>query len=76
MAYWTANFPFDTVKSIVQAQAPEQRQSMARVAAALYRLKGVRGFYHGWLMTVLKALPANAALFVIYETSTRMLLSW
>jgi solute carrier family 25 carnitine/acylcarnitine transporter 20/29 len=46
MAYWTANFPFDTVKSIIQVQPHEHRQSIATVVKHLYRTKGLRGFYN------------------------------
>ena len=45
MAYWTANFPFDTVKSIIQTEPANARTPVARIISKLYLEKGIRGFY-------------------------------
>jgi len=37
---------------------------------------GVRGLYRGLTPALLRAAPANAAVFLIYETLTRALSGW
>lgn len=73
MAYWTANFPFDTVKSLIQVQHRHERSSIMQVVAKLFREKGIRGFYQGWLITTAKAFPSNALLFLVYEKTAEFL---
>lgn len=82
---WSAVFPFDTIKSVVQtgvlpgggggpSQLQQQVAAGRRVGpppafgealrAVLRHGGGVRGgLYRGWSAAVLRAFPANAALF-------------
>jgi solute carrier family 25 ornithine transporter 2/15 len=85
MTAWTVVFPFDAVKSRMQVGvAPGSGRSGAGVLAALRGvvaeggggLHGVRrGLYRGWSAAVLRAFPANAALFWGVETARTVLTS-
>jgi len=68
IAYNAILFPADVVKSQVQAETTTgQRPQYARRLAALYAKEGLRGLYRGFGVTLLKAVPANAAIFGTYE---------
>ena len=41
--------------------------------ASLFRSEGVRGFYRGGVVTLVRSVPANAATFLGYETALRLL---
>merc|ERR1712232_830414 len=48
-------------------------KSFAQTCSAIYRAGGWRGFFPGWIPAMLRAFPANAALFVGFEGSRRAL---
>lgn len=83
MTAWSIVFPFDIVKSRMQAGlsmdaagnlVSSTTESSAReVAIEVYKEGGVRKFYRGWSPAVLRAFPANAALFLGCELSHRFL---
>lgn len=70
MTSWTLIFPADMVKSRLQASDGIR---LSEVVAGIMRASGVRGFYQGWTSAVMRAFPANAALFLGYETAINML---
>jgi ornithine carrier protein len=43
------------------------------VAGEIWRAEGVRGFYRGLGVTVLRAIPANATIFAAFELASRLL---
>ncbi len=68
---WIASISPDVVKSRIQtADVPE---SFAATARAIYRTQGWRGFFTGIEVALIRAFPANAALFVGYELSREFL---
>lgn len=85
---WSVVFPFDSVKSRMQvgsqtneyatprktdaSQPPLRAQSMLHVARTLYGEGGLPSFYRGWSAGVLRAFPANAALFVGVEATNKL----
>mmetsp|Transcript_24636 Transcript_24636/g.85700 ORF Transcript_24636/g.85700 Transcript_24636/m.85700 type:complete len:315 (-) Transcript_24636:99-1043(-) len=71
MAYWGVFYPADTVKSIMQTGGPGS--TLAGTFRRVYRAEGVRGLYRGIGPTLLRAAPANAAIFLFYELTARML---
>mgnify|MGYP000103134679 CR=1 FL=1 len=72
-AAWVASLPFDTVKSVIQTTAnPKSVLDTTKDIVARY---GVRGLYSGIEVAVIRAFPANAALFCAYELS-RSLMTW
>lgn len=46
--------------------------TLRSVATRLYTQGGVRIFYGGWSAAVLRAFPANAAMFLGYELGLKM----
>mmetsp|Transcript_21910 Transcript_21910/g.89108 ORF Transcript_21910/g.89108 Transcript_21910/m.89108 type:complete len:262 (-) Transcript_21910:880-1665(-) len=70
VVYWGSTYPFDIIKTKIQTDsdvAPRYR-STADCAAAIYRESGLRGFFRGVSPALIRAFPANAACFFIYET--------
>ncbi len=74
MAYWTAFFPADTVKSRMQSAPPElQGRGFLWWLRHLHATTGLRGLYRGWGITVSRAAPSNAVLFFVYELTAKYL---
>jgi solute carrier family 25 ornithine transporter 2/15 len=86
MTAWTIVFPFDVVKSRMQVALPPKAQAQAAAAAVSSASKGVVPIlrailaegglpllYRGWSAAVLRAFPANAALFWGVETADALL---
>jgi len=75
MVGWSGVQPMDTamVRMATGVGAGSECTSFWRVSAAIYRDGGVRGFFPGWVPAMMRAFPANAALFVGFEASRRAL---
>jgi len=70
VVYWGSTYPFDIIKTRIQTDsdvAPRYR-STADCARAIYRESGLRGFFRGASPALVRAFPANAACFFLYET--------
>ena len=77
MFAWLCAMPFDVPKSVIQCSwesrafgsfAPAMREIVAR--------DGIRGLYLGLGPTLLRAFPANAALFLGYEMAQKATKDW
>ena len=69
MAYNFVFYPADTIKSRMQteeANAPASKKFL-ETGRKLWRQQGLRGFYRGCGITVLRAAPSSAIIFSIYE---------
>ncbi len=89
VAYWTACYPFDVAKTLIQTQpAPTPSLHASNGNAALepvaYRTtiqtlrrvvadEGVRGLYRGYLPSVLRSIPAASCTFLTFEFVTKCL---
>mmetsp|Transcript_35406 Transcript_35406/g.83332 ORF Transcript_35406/g.83332 Transcript_35406/m.83332 type:complete len:301 (-) Transcript_35406:140-1042(-) len=77
MSYWGLPFPMDVVKSKIQTGThnlpPGVKVSVPSVFNHVLKTEGVRGLYRGCGITVARAAPSNAVLFVVYEMSMRLL---
>jgi len=67
VSYWTIPFPADTVKSRIQTAPPGVNLKFWPVMMDIVKKEGVAALYRGWFITVLRAAPANAAVFYSYE---------
>ncbi|KAI0070532.1 mitochondrial carrier [Panus rudis PR-1116 ss-1] len=71
VAYNVALFPADTVKSAMQTGAelrPNQSAtSFGKMFLAMYRAQGLKGLYAGCGVTVARAVPSSALIFLIYD---------
>lgn len=68
---WTATFPLDVVKTRMQAAplASKPLPGVRDTVRAVYADGGARAFFRGLGTTLVRAVPANAALFVTYEAT-------
>eukprot|EP01036_Dinobryon_divergens_P034844 gene34844-45082_t len=67
---WLASIAPDSIKSRIQAS--EQRVGIVETAQSIYRARGLRGFFVGLEVAIVRAFPANAALFVGYELTKEL----
>lgn len=51
----------------------QPRASLPMIARSVYAREGARGFYRGLGPTFLRAFPANASAFFVYEATLRLL---
>ena len=73
---WIAVYPLDVIKSVVQSdnlRNPKYSTSIVKVAKALYAKEGMRAFFKGFVPTMLRATPANAATFTAFEMAMRLM---
>jgi hypothetical protein len=76
---WTSIYPFDVIKTHCQVTtlSPDgtalKTLRMREVVVNLYQKYGVRIFFKGLGVTVLRAFPVNAAIFYCYELAINYL---
>lgn len=74
IAFWTANYPLDLIKTQMQTQRGHGAgSSLVATVKNIYHSKGVLGFYRGYVPCVLRAFPANSVVFLGYELTSRAL---
>jgi len=73
VAYWTAFFPADVVKSKVQTDPALRKESFLKVMKLIFRTKGIRGLYAGWGVTCALTAPSHAIIFAVYESVMSMI---
>lgn len=69
LAFNASIFPCDTIKSVMQTQ----HISLSRAFREIIGKHGIPGFYRGLEITLIRAIPANATVFYLYETLTKAL---
>lgn len=70
MSYNFLFFPADTVKSRMQTTPigeATQNRTFGKEAAALWKQAGIKGFYRGCGITVLRSAPSSAFIFMVYD---------
>eukprot|EP00128_Syssomonas_multiformis_P013333 Colp12_sorted_trinity150504_noHs@23600 len=73
VAFWLVVFPADVIKSRIQAQGRESDGRFISVLKHTIKVEGIQGVYRGLTPAVVRAFPANAALFLTYELCKRWL---
>jgi len=77
MANWVPAIPVDTLKSRLQVAPDGKYNGIRSVAAEIFKEHGVTGgiriLYRGTGPVMVRAFPANAACFLGYETSLKVL---
>ena len=72
MSYNVVLFPADSVKSAMQTRAELNphlpREGFWPTAGRIWRTRGVKGMYAGCGLTVARAAPSSALIFLIYES--------
>jgi ornithine carrier protein len=71
MMYNFLFFPADTVKSRMQTtpigEGAAPQRSFSGETAALWKQAGLKGFYRGCGITVLRSVPSSAFIFMVYD---------
>ena len=76
IATWLFTYPFDVVKSIVQTlpdNCPREQLTIKYQFSTNYRRYGAEFFVRGLLPCLARAVPANAATFLLYEMTLRVI---
>lgn len=68
LAFNASIFPADTIKSTMQTDHID----LSSATRKIYARQGIAGFYRGLGITLIRAVPANAAIFYTYETLSSM----
>ncbi len=78
ISYNLALFPADTVKSAMQTEAELRPRAAGQpgptfvgTLRAMYRAQGLKGLYAGCGITVARAVPSSALIFLIYDGLTK-----
>jgi hypothetical protein len=73
VGYWTAFYPADTVKSLIQTSPHHTGKGFLETMMHVHQRDGLRGLYRGWGVTVARAAPAHALIFAVYEYTMKLL---
>ncbi|KAF3989470.1 hypothetical protein FT663_03588 [Candidozyma haemuli var. vulneris] len=74
-ALWGSIYPVDVLKSKLQTDSlskPAYSGSIS-VAKDIFKKAGIKGFYKGFVPTILRAAPANGATFAAFEVTMRFI---
>ncbi|XP_044748225.1 mitochondrial ornithine transporter 1 [Coccinella septempunctata] len=69
--FWTSTYPIDVAKSRIQVN--NNGDSLIRLIVKISKVEGLSALYHGLTPTLVRTIPATAALFVTYEYSKKFL---
>ncbi|ANB11623.1 Ymc1p [Sugiyamaella lignohabitans] len=76
-AMWITAYPIDVIKSKLQTdklnKSERQFKSSLDCARQILKTNGVKGFFRGFLPTMLRAAPVNACTFYTFELTIRYL---
>ena len=72
-AFWLAALPGDRLKSTYQSDLEGRYRSPRQLAKSVWQAEGIRGLYRGLAPTIMRAVPSNAIVIVVYE-KTRVFL--
>ncbi|KAM6148979.1 mitochondrial ornithine transporter 2 [Erethizon dorsatum] len=73
---WFVIFPVDCIKSRIQVLSMHGKQAgFIGTFLSVVRNEGILALYSGLKATLIRAIPSNAALFLAYEYSRKMMMS-
>ncbi|XP_032998658.1 mitochondrial ornithine transporter 1 [Lacerta agilis] len=76
MCLWIAVYPIDCIKSRIQVLSMAGKQAGFMVTfASVLRKEGIFALYSGLKPTMIRAFPANGALFLAYEYSRKLMMN-
>lgn len=78
IAFWNSMFIFDTIKTRIQTDSFEnpKYKNILDCAKQTYKSSGFKGFFPGYIPCMLRALPVNGGIFVLYEAFYRYLINY
>ena len=71
VCFWSCIFPLDVIKSRIQVRGLDG--NVLSVGRDLVNSNGVKALYRGITPALIRTFPANAALFIAYETAKKNL---
>ncbi|MEE6472350.1 hypothetical protein FKM82_009584 [Ascaphus truei] len=75
IALWLAVYPVDCVKSRIQVLSITGKQAgFMRTFSSIMKNEGILALYSGLKPTLIRAFPANGALFLAYEYSRKLMI--
>jgi hypothetical protein len=73
---WIFIYPSDLIKTRYQAVKESNIiNSIPSVIKNIYGREGLRGFYRGFSLAIMRAIPLHGGVFLGYEYSKKMLLN-
>ncbi|XP_060128369.1 mitochondrial ornithine transporter 1 isoform X3 [Zootoca vivipara] len=76
MCLWIAVYPIDCIKSRIQVLSMAGKQAGFMVTfTSVLRKEGIFALYSGLKPTMIRAFPANGALFLAYEYSRKLMMN-
>ncbi|KAM8764483.1 mitochondrial ornithine transporter 2 [Rhynchonycteris naso] len=73
---WLVIYPVDCIKSRIQVLSMSGKQAgFIGTLLAIVESEGIAALYSGLSATMIRALPANGSLFLVYEYSRKMMMS-
>jgi solute carrier family 25 carnitine/acylcarnitine transporter 20/29 len=73
MLNWLVCLPLDVLKTRLQTDLSGKYRGLGHVLQDLLKVEGARALYKGFVPTMTRAFPANAAMFVGYEGTIKLL---
>ena len=67
VAYCMAFYPANMVGSQMRTNHRYASRTFTDAFTNVYRMEGYRGLYRGWCITTIRAVPAHALIFTMYE---------
>jgi hypothetical protein len=73
---WLSIYPIDYIKTIIQSDDPSDRKFVSGTKAALikYENEGLRTFFKGLGITMLRAFPVSGVEFMTFEYCRHLML--
>lgn len=68
---WLFIYPQDLIKTQIQASPNNKNISFISVAKTIYKERGLYGFYRGFSLALIRAVPLHACTFTIMEMLTQ-----
>jgi solute carrier family 25 carnitine/acylcarnitine transporter 20/29 len=73
IACWLASYPQDVIKSRIQMSTASTTPNIRETISTIMKESSYRGFFKGLSPALIRAVPANAATFVVYEYAMRFM---
>ncbi|XP_046394205.1 mitochondrial ornithine transporter 1 [Ischnura elegans] len=71
VTFWLVIFPADVIKSRIQVEG--SKEPLMKVFLDIYKKEGLPALYNGLKPTLVRTVPATAALFLVYENTKKVL---